>query len=237
MLHDLKELYGKKLGATDGEIGHVKDFYFDDKTWAIRYLMVDTGSWLSGREVLLSPRAFGTDGFGNPDVVGGLLRVHLKRKQIEGSPSIDSHRTVSRQYEEEFYRYYGWPGYWATDTAWSGVSLPVVAPPPPSPPLHHGHNQRDDLHLRGTKAVTGYAIHATDGEIGTVSSFMVDAKGWAIRELVVETGHWFAGKEIFVLAQNVSRISYDDAAVYVKLTKFDLAETARNAVAHPAGHR
>src|SRR5688572_23454620 len=100
----LNNLYGDKLGATDGDIGHVKDFYFDDQNWALRYLVVDTGSWLPGRQVLLSPHSLG-----HIDQANKILRLNLTRKQIEESPSIDSHQPVSRQYEEEYYQYFGWP--------------------------------------------------------------------------------------------------------------------------------
>src|SRR6185436_7844826 len=104
MLRSIKQLYGNKLGASDGDIGHVKDFYFDDQNWAIRYLIADTGSWLPGRQVLLSPYSVLHIDRGEKT-----LRVNLTRKQIEESPSIESHKTVSRQYEEVYYRYYGWP--------------------------------------------------------------------------------------------------------------------------------
>jgi hypothetical protein len=107
MLRSINQLFGTKLGAADGEIGHVKDFYFDDRNWAIRYLVADTGSWLPGRQVLLSPYSVG-----RLDQAEKILRVNLTRKQIEDSPSIDLHKPVSRQYEEEYYRYFGWPYYW-----------------------------------------------------------------------------------------------------------------------------
>jgi uncharacterized protein YrrD len=238
MFQNIKQLYGKKLGATDGDIGHVKDFYFDDKTWVIRYLVVDTGSWLSGRLVLLSPHAFGGRAFGRSDADANVLLVNLTRKQIENSPSIDSHRPVSRQYEEEYYRYYGWPGYWEVGGMGVMAGLPVLAPPAaPDDPPRHGHNQRDDSHLRSTKAITGYQIQATDGSIGSVTSFMVHGKSWAIRELVVETGHWYAGKEILILPENIDRISYEYSTVFVRLTKEDIQQTVRNDVAQAGvGH-
>ena len=236
MFQDLQQLYGKKIGASDGDVGHVQDFYFDDQSWAIRYLVVDTGSWLTGRQVLLSPYAFGTRPFGRLHAGADVLSVNLTRKQIENSPSIDSHRPVSRQYEIEYYRYYGWPSYWEGGGMWGAAGFPLVVPPvtPESQP-HHGHNQRDDLHLRSTKSVTGYHIQATDGAIGKVSGFRADGRTWAIRELVVETGHWYSGKEILILPENVRRISYDDATVFVTLTKDDLQQTTRNDVAQAAG--
>src|SRR5208283_3959794 len=129
MLRSIKQLYGDKLGASDGEIGHVKDFYFDDQDWAVRYVVVDTGSWLPGRQVLISPHAFGSL---HPS--GKVLCVNLTRKQIENSPSIALHTPVSRQYEEEYYRHFGWPFYWQGDALWGTNGFPILdaaAMPPP----------------------------------------------------------------------------------------------------------
>ncbi len=227
MLQNTKELYGHKLAASDGDIGHVKDFYFDDKTWVVRYLVADTGSWLSGRQVLLSPHAFG-----RLDRIGKILSVNLTRKQIENSPSIESHKPVSRQYEIDYYRYYGWPAYWDGGAMWGLGGYPVVLPPSKDEMeaqlLHH---HRDDKHLQSMKAVTGYQIHATDEAIGSVSGFMVDEKSWAVRELVVAAGHWYAGKEILIASAKVERISYEESKVFVNLTKADLLRTAENDVA------
>lgn len=225
MLHNTRELYGYKLAASDGAIGHVKDFYFDDSTWVIRYLVADTGSWLSGRLVLLSPHAFGP-----VDPAEKTLHVKLRQKQIENSPSPETHQPVSRHYEIEYFRYYGWPVYWEGSSTWGLGGFPVVVPPATAEldatprRVHH----RADQHLQSAKAVTGYALHASDGEIGSVSGFRVDPKSWAIRDVVVETGHWFAGKEILIAPHDVERISYEDSMVFVNVTKAAIQRTAEN---------
>jgi uncharacterized protein YceK len=121
MLRSIKLLYGDKLGALDGEIGHVKDFYFDDRNWAVRYVVADTGSWLTGCQVLISPHSLG-----RLAQAGKILCVNLTRKQIEDSPSIESHKPVSRQYEEEYHRYYGWPYYWQGDALWGMSNVPIL---------------------------------------------------------------------------------------------------------------
>lgn len=235
MFQNIKQLYGKKLGAADGDIGHVKDFYFDDQSWAVRYLVVDTGSWLTGRLVLLSPHSFGSRPFGRSQTDRRLLHVNLDRKKIENSPSIETHRPVSRQYEIEYHRHYGWPAYWEGDSLLGAGAFSAAVPPiVPEAPLHHGHNQQDDVHLRSTKAVTGYSVRATDGTVGKVKDFFLDPKTWKIRELAVEVGPWYAGKEIRLLPENIARISYEDSAIFVNLTKDDVQNTLRNDVAQTA---
>jgi len=228
MLKNIKQLYGNKLCASDGDIGHVKDFYFDDTTWAVRYLVANTGtSWLAGHQVLLSPHAFGRF-----DPEAKVLLINLNRRQIEGSPSIESHRPVSRQYEEDYYRYYGWPVYWEGGDMWGMGSQPVAMPPPdPTLHAHLGHQQSGDIHLRSTQAITGYHIQAADGMIGHVSGFLVDDKSWVIGELIVETGHWYSGREILISPSKIERINYEESKVFVNLTKEDIQRTSEGSVA------
>jgi hypothetical protein len=219
MLQSIKQLYGDKLGASDGDIGHVKDFYFDDQNWAVRYLIVDTGSWMPGRQVLISPHAFGS-----LPQAGKVLRVDLTRKQIENSPPIESHKPLSRQYEEEYYRYYGWPYYWRGDGLWGMSGFPILELPPkplPSQPAPASRPQREqaDAHLRSTQAVNGYHLQASDGTIGHVCDFMMDARSWALRQLVIKTGHRFSGKEVQIPTRTVDRISWDESKVFVNLTR------------------
>jgi hypothetical protein len=227
MLQSIKQFYGSKLGASDGDIGHIKDFYFDDNTWVIRYLVADTGSWLPGRQVLLSPHAFG-----KWDEAQKILHVNLSRKQIEDSPSPDSHRPVSRQYEVEYYRYYGWPAYWEGSDIWGLGGFPLVLPTQEAMQPHRKYQHREDKHLRSTHAVAGYHIQTADGSIGHVTNFLVDDRRWTIRELAVETGHWYSGKEILIPTEKVERISYEESKVIVNLTQADIRRTAENEVAH-----
>ncbi len=229
MLRSIKQLYGDKLGASDGEIGHVKDFYFDDQNWAVRYVVADTGSWLPGRQVLLSPHAFG-----NLDQTGNVLRMNLTRKQIENSPAIELHKPVSRQYEEEYYRYYGWPFYWQGGGLWGMSGFPILElPPKPLPgepaPASDRHSESADAHLRSTQAVSGYHLQASDGTVGHVCDFMVDAQSWAIRQLAIKTGHRFSGKEVEIPTRAVDRISWDESKLFVNLTKAAVEQSP----AHP----
>jgi hypothetical protein len=226
MLQNIKQLYGNKLSAFDGDIGHVKDFYFDDENWVVRYLVADTGSWLTDRLVLLTPHAFG-----KLDLVEKTLHVKLHKKKIQDSPSIESHKPVSRQYENDYYAYYGWPTYWDGGAMWGIGDYPVVLPPSKKElEIQKKYHHRDDKHLRSIQEVIGYNIQSIDGEIGHVSSFLVDDKSWAIHELVIETGHWYSGKEILIPTGKVKRISYEEAKVFVGLSKADIQQTAENAI-------
>lgn len=226
MLQNIKSIQGQKLSAHDGEIGHVADFYFDDTNWAIRYLVANTGSWLTGRLVLISPHSLG-----RPNEDAKTLQVNLSRKQIENSPPIETDKPVSRQYEIEYYRYYGWPGYWYGGGLWGAGGYPAMLPfSPAERAVDQERHDNYDLHLRSIKAVTGYALQASDGEIGSVSGFTVDDKTWAISELIADTGHWYSGKKIFIPKAKVARISYEESKVYVDLTLADLKATGENEV-------
>jgi hypothetical protein len=218
MLQSIKELYGKKLGALDGEMGQVKDFYFDDRNWAVRYVVADTGSWLPGRQVIIAPHAFGP-----LDQAGKLLRVKLTRQQIEDSPSIESHKPVSRQHEEEYYRYYGWPCYWQGDGLWGMSGFPIAAlPATPFPnqsaPAHSTKSERTDAHLRSTLAVSGYNLRTGAVANGHICDFMMDDRSWAIDQLVIKTGHRLSGAEILIPTKRVNRINYDDSTVFLNPT-------------------
>ncbi len=225
MHHDLKKLHGYKIAASDGTIGHVKDFYFDDYTWAIRYLVVDTGNWLSGRLVLISPHAFGYIDEENKE-----LSVKLSKNQIEQSPSIDEHKPVSRQYETEYYSYYGYPTYWSGGGLWGMGGYPMILPATEVFDGRMDYMHPNDPNLRSAAAVTGYHIEAVDGPLGRVTDFRVDDRSWDIRELVVEAGHWYSGKEVLLSPLKVARISYEQEKVYVKLSKDDIRKTAEHDV-------
>lgn len=230
MLKNINEIYGTQVAATDGNIGHVRDFYLDDQKWVIRYLIVDTGNWLPGRKVLLSPHAF--DGFG-PD--GDTISVRLTKKQIENSPSIETQRPVSRQYERDYFQYYNWPPYWDNGSMWGVGDIPILPPPPNLAELpSQGKNSKDNIHLRSTQSITGYDIAATDGSLGTVAGFLVDHKSWAILNLVIETGHWYSGKQILISTSAVRSISYRNAKVVVKLTRADIQQTRQDEIATAA---
>jgi len=212
MLREAKEFKNFKLRAADGEdIGQAREFFFDDKYWTARYLVADTGGWLTGREVLLSPYALGP-----ANAVEQVLPVNLTKKQIEGSPSLASDQPVSRQYETNYYNYYGWPNYGLGPYAWG--AYPFLRREQPYERAVDG-DQDWDPHLRSTKDVTGHHIQALDGELGHVEDFIIDDETWSIRYLVVDTKNWWPGKHVLVAPQWVERVSWEEAKVYVNLPR------------------
>ena len=212
MLRQARDLNGYKLGASDGEIGTVKEFYFDDQTWTIRYLVADTGNWLSVRQILISPYAL------SPAMIGKeVIPVNLTKKQIEDSPSLETHKPVSRRYELQYYPYYGWPAYWDGSEMWGATALPVLGQNSWSEAVAYEEN--NDPHLRSTGDVTGYTIEAKDGEIGHVQDFVVDDETWAIRYLIVGTKNWWPGKKVLISTRWIDRIGWEDSKVFVDLTR------------------
>jgi hypothetical protein len=198
-------------------------------------LVANSGTWLAERLVLLSPHAFLSPPFGAMHGLHDVFRVNLTRQQIENSPPISTHRPVSRQRLEEFHRYHGWPWFWAAGAASGIAGYPVVLPPPDQ---ESGHQQRsvppDDLHLRSTKAITGYRVDAADGDVGHLRAFIVNDASWKIEHLIVEAGHWFNASKLRILPSNIDRISFEDATVYLKPLKEHLLSShlgAANAVA------
>jgi len=217
MLQSLQQRFGEKLRASDGVIGHVRDFYFDDKSWNIRYLVADTGHWLAGRLVLISPQAFG-----HLYPEGKVILVNLTRQQIEDSPSIDRHKPVSRQHEEEYHQYFGYIYYAEAMPAWGRAGYPVIIP---APPANTSEQSVGDPHLRSAKELTGYSVEANDGTVGEVTDFLIDGRTWMIREVVVECGPSFASKKVIVPTEKISRINYRLRTVHADSIKqaFDAA--------------
>jgi PRC-barrel domain protein len=220
MLRNVKDLRGYAIRATDGLIGKVDDFYFDDEDWGIRYLVVDTGSWLSGRKVLISPIAVGHAGW-----MARRLPVALTRAQVEHSPDIDTRKPVSRQHEAEYFRYYGYPYYWGGAGLWGMGAYPggLTTENRIEEELkaHRAHTtgMPDDCHLRSSNAVIGHHIEATDGDIGHVEDLLVDNYTWAITYLIVATSNWWGGRRVLIAPQWIKDVSWSEAKVSVDLTR------------------
>jgi hypothetical protein len=221
--------HGNATAATKDALGDVKDLYFDDAAWVIRYLVVETGSWLSSRKVLISPIAAG-----QPDWDNQLLPVSLTREQVGNSPNIDTDKPVTRQHETDYLDYYRYPYHWVDTSLWGKGGYSTLLMPGyvgygsiPEPRADaesdqaraQARQQGNDPHLRSCKAVVGYHIEASDGEIGHVQGLLVDEETWAIRYLVVSTSNWWLGHDVLVAPQWIKSVNWADKTVSVDLTR------------------
>jgi uncharacterized protein YrrD len=209
MLRSLKALKGYKIRATDGEIGKVHDFFFDDEFWIVRYVVVDTGHWLPGRKVLLTPGVLC-----DSDWQQHSFSVALTQEQVRTSPEVDTYMPVSRQREIQLHQHYGWPYYWTPTGAFAGA-LPLPAElPEPAPKAPAG-----DPHLRSVREMIGYHVEASDGGIGGVDDFIAADANWVIRYLVVATRKWLPGKKVLIAPQwLVGPISWSTQTVKIIMT-------------------
>jgi hypothetical protein len=218
MLTNATHLTGLSLQALDGELGAVEQFYFDDETWGVRYLVVDTGGWLSGREVLISPISIT-----HTDWPARRVHVALTKRQVEESPGIDTHLPISRRHEARFMGYYGYPHYWGGTSLWGPAFFPAGMALEPSLSAEamdrRIQTESPDSHLRSSQAVNGYNLETHEGEIGHLKGFLVDNETWAIRYLEVATRNWWPGKRVLVAPEWIEKISWQDSKVFVGLTR------------------
>ena len=228
MLHELKKMESFTIGATDGTIGSVKDFYFDDESWVIRYLVVETGDWLKSRKVLITPFALL-----QPDWERNTLPAIISLAKVKNSPDIDTDKPVSRQHEMQYLGYYGYPYYWDGLGMLPGTMAPDMYLPTEantakeraamkkaSVAYHKKEkaaHRDDDPHLRSCEAVTGYHIHAIDGEIGHVHGYLIDDRSWAIRYVIVNTSNWWVGHKVLISPEWFQDIDWAEERVSVDL--------------------
>ena len=217
----IQDLKGSEIVATDGEIGKLDDFYFDDSSWTIRYLVASTGNWFVGKDVLLSPFAVG-----KADPSSQHIKVNLTRAQVDASPGIDTDKPVSRQHEASYYDYYGYPDYRSGPYLWGPLYYPELSDTDVEIVEERRVEQKQpgDLHLRSAAKVTGYHIDAIDGEIGHVEDFIIDDKTWEIRYMVVDTRNWLPGKKVLIAPRWIERVSWEDSKVYVNLSREAIGE-------------
>ncbi|HYH20978.1 MAG TPA: PRC-barrel domain-containing protein [Azospirillum sp.] len=219
MIQRLDVLKDFTIRATDGAIGGVADVYFDDSSWTVRYLVVDTGSWLPGRKVLLAASVLGA-----PVGASREFPVALTRRQVKESPDIDTDKPVSRQHEADLHGYYGWPPYWGAAAMAPGVAAPAAAVVPPfdipaARDAPADRRESGDPHLRSGREVTGYHIQARDGAIGHVEDLLIDEAGWRIRYLLVDTRNWLPGRKVVVATDCAATVDWAQRAVSVELTR------------------
>ncbi|MBC7433674.1 MAG: PRC-barrel domain-containing protein [Rubritepida sp.] len=215
MLWNASALTGYRIEATDGHLGTVSDLLFDDQSWAIRWLVVDTGHWLPGQKVLLPATALGI-----PDAGQRQMPVRLARQQVQDAPGVETDLPVSRQMELHLSDHYGAEAYWANGSN----AIPLIASPYLMEPRHHYEGEgivadMGDAQLRSVAAVTGYHLHATDGDIGHVQEFVVDDEGWRITFLAVDTHNWWPGARVLILPRIVREVDWSGSLIHISATR------------------
>jgi sporulation protein YlmC with PRC-barrel domain len=215
MLRSIKELEGYTVNATDGDVGHVKDCYFDDESWVIRYFVVGTGDWLKSRRVLISPLAIG-----HPTWSGSTIPLSISRELVKNSPDIDTDKPVSRQHEIRYFGYYGYPYYWGGTGLWGDAADPgTLVTGVANEATEDGSRRPVDQHLRSCDVVSKYRVHASDGDLGHVEGLLVDERTWSIRYMIVGTSNWWVGHSVLISPEWIDNVSWINEKVSIDLTR------------------
>jgi hypothetical protein len=207
MLRSLNQLNGYHVHALDGNIGKVSEFYFDDLSWNVRYLVVDLGMWIFGRKVLISPAALQ-----QPNWEKQLFPLNLTKAQIKNSPDINMDKPIFRQHEADLYKHYGWEYYWGAE-ALIGAGGTVMTPEISPEYLTNQNGKAFDPHLRTTRIVTDYSVKTKDRTIGWISDFIVDDSNWIIQHLVVNLQNMGQDKKVLMNPVWVKGISFEKEEV------------------------
>jgi len=231
MLRLFKALQKHETRGRDGALGHVRDIFFQDEHWEIRYFVVDVGGWMHRKEVLLSPVAVIKEPSGNPEEISFIL----SKDEIRCSPPVDTQKPVSRQHEADLYRYYGWTPYWSgfapLDLGAMGAAIglegllaavPIAGKEPLSDSSPVADEAKGDPHLRSLRHTAHSIIEAVDGSVGHVTDALVDDTAWTLPYLVVNTSNWLPGRTVVVPTSRVSRISWAESTVNVSLTRAEI---------------
>lgn len=237
MLHSVEDLQHYAIRASDGEIGHLRDVFFDEASWAIRYLVVETGAWLPRRRVLVSPTAVGQLTLGQ-----NILPVALTLEQVRNGPTTYTGQLVPRQGRIGFRGFPGYPyktagpGSWTDDTdrrPATNASAFFIAR---APSLHHnrqggnvrgapGKERRGNLQLHSCNAVLNGTVRAHDGEIGSVQGMLVDEEKWLVRYFIVKAGAWWPGHELLFAPPWIQIVDWSDSSILVDLTRKQVQES------------
>jgi sporulation protein YlmC with PRC-barrel domain len=217
MLKFASSLKGYAIKASDGEIGTIADVLFDDRTWRARWLVVDTGNWLTGRMVLLHPTSLG-----KVDHERRELPVALTKALVQGSPELSEHEPVSSRMERHLYDYYGWEPYAMESTFGSNPLASKYSAPPLFVFTPHGEipavANECDLNLRSVETINHYHIVGPDGAIGKVEDLLIDDPNWGIPYLVVDTGNWWPGKQVLISRHALKEISWAEREIRADIT-------------------
>ncbi|MCE2594390.1 PRC-barrel domain containing protein [Motilimonas cestriensis] len=207
MLVDLNKLNGSTINAVDGEIGKVKDVYFDDRYWTIRFLVVDIQPWVPlSQKTLISPISLLDFNFEEQ-----LLNVSMSKDLVKHSPGIEEHEPVSREFERKYFDYYGYGYYWMGPEPWGQYTFPTALVTRQKAPVLEQDDVQPSNHLRSADEITHYGIVARDGKKGYVKDFIWDTDNWSLRFIVLDTREWLpGGKKVLIAPEKLGSLSWED---------------------------
>jgi sporulation protein YlmC with PRC-barrel domain len=212
------KLLGFSLGAADGEIGTVKDIYFDDNNWIVRYLVVETGNWLFKRRVLISPCAV------VGDIKNNILQVNLNKEQIKNSPDINTDMPVSRQQESSLTNHYSWPSFGRAGLGWPTTGMIKGA----SALVNKVEGTLDfDPHLRSFSHVAQYEVYNEDGRVGLVKDLAIDFSDWSIPFLLLDDASTSDQERVVISTKRIASIDWETFQVKVSINNEDLQKAFR----------
>lgn len=231
MLRSMNDLQDYAIHATDGNIGHVKDVKFDDKDWVLRYFVVDAGSWLVSRKVLISPIGMGPPNWGEKSIP-----VSITKEQLANSPAYDEQKPLTKDNEVAYLGFYNYPYYWGGPSLWGNDiypsrfgtgsggfnTPPFVLRPPERNPAEMETEQHTLHQLRSARALTGSRVVGGDGDIGLVRDLLIDERSWAIRYLIIDTGNWWPAQQVLIAPKWISEVNWSDTTISVNMTRQDV---------------
>ncbi len=242
MLYRADAILNQKVEATDGVVGVVKDLYFDDASWTLRYLVVDTGGWLTGRDILI-----GSESLVQYDEERGVVVTRLSQMQIENSPDAESGQPISRLSEIQLSQYYGWSPYWSAPAGlfpWSKTySFPREPSAPNGGPLtsqfesEFEKQSQTEPNLRSFSHLKDYGLHANDGDVGQVEDLLIEPETWRITHLIADTRLWWPGGLVVIDRALIDRICWPERQIAVSMTRAEVKNSPAYDKSHPLNEK
>jgi hypothetical protein len=209
---------GYTIEASDGKVGVVSDILFEDQNWKLRWFVINTGSWLMGRKILIHPAALE-----RPDIGQRAFPVSLTKLQVEASPDLRSDQPVSGQMDQDLSDYYGYSSMWG-DSYYGGQGLDLFGDGASEPRAGQtfAPSGADDRQLLSIAEITGFPIHALDGDIGHLDDFLVDDGSWTIEFAVVATKNWIGGRHVLISPADIRATNVPERYVPITLTRYKI---------------
>ncbi|GGD02692.1 hypothetical protein GCM10007216_36830 [Thalassobacillus devorans] len=235
MLYFASTLKNYNIQANDGELGKVKDLYFDDKKWTVRYLVADTRKWLPGKKVVVSP-----SGVKAVDTGEEVVHVENNKEDIRHNATLEEKQDFSYEKEMELSDTFGWKQYWAGEFLWGGYLTPMDPVEEPAraaepqttqePPINDNVHDRKDK-LRSSESIKGEfkhgVVHGENGKIGYIKDLMIDEGTWRIRYLLVDTSEWSTNERVLLSPDWLQSVDWLTNDFYIDL-KLETIEDGPN---------